>query len=123
MKLYDRVSAVMAELVANSYDADATEVEISTPMGQTLAAKDKDRAVDKGFKIEITDNGAGMTPAEINDFYLPVGAERRKDPRRGDRSKKFKRKVMGRKGVGKLAPFGVCQCIEVNHKFTRVYTP
>jgi len=28
VKLYDRVSAVIAELVANSYDADATKVTI-----------------------------------------------------------------------------------------------
>ena len=29
VKLYDRVSSVIAELVANSYDADATKVTIS----------------------------------------------------------------------------------------------
>ena len=113
VKLYDRVSAVMAELVANSYDGDATEVKVSAPMGHILATKDKGQVLDKGYTIEITDNGVGMTPEEINNFYLPVGKERRIDPQRGDRSKKFNRKVMGRKGVGKLAPFGVCQHIEV----------
>jgi hypothetical protein len=54
-----------------------------------------------------------MTPDEVNDFYLKVGGERRKDPKRGDTSKKFGRKVLGRKGVGKLAPFGICQKIEI----------
>ncbi|HEU4683617.1 MAG TPA: hypothetical protein VFS39_03845, partial [Nitrospira sp.] len=39
VKLYDRVSAVIAEVVANSYDADATEVIITAPMGETLAQK------------------------------------------------------------------------------------
>ena len=68
---------------------------------------------DKGFVIEVVDNGVGMSPDQINDFYLKVGAERRKDHKRGDRSKTFGRKVMGRKGVGKLAPFGVCRFIEV----------
>ncbi|WP_328402208.1 hypothetical protein [Nocardia sp. NBC_00403] len=29
IRLYDRVSAVLAELVANSYDADATKVEVT----------------------------------------------------------------------------------------------
>lgn len=113
VKLYDKVSAVIAELVANSYDADATEVEIKAPMEQLLATKQGTQIQDKGYVIEISDNGIGMTPEEVNEFYLRVGAERRSDPRRGDLSKKFKRKVMGRKGVGKLAPFGIAQKIEI----------
>lgn len=112
VKLYDRVSAVIAELVANSYDADATKVTISAPMGEYLAARVKEEVKDRGFTIEVADNGAGMTPDEVNRFYLRVGAERRKDER-GGTSKKFHRKVMGNKGVGKLAPFGICQRIEV----------
>lgn len=117
VKLYDRVSAVIAEVVANSYDADATEVVITAPMGEWLAQKHQGKVIDKGFIIEVADNGTGMLVDEsinqINEFYLKVGAERRRDPRRGDRSKKFGRRVMGRKGVGKLAPFGVCEKIEV----------
>lgn len=54
-----------------------------------------------------------MTPEEVNKFYLVVGAERRNDSRRGDRSRRLKRKVMGRKGVGKLAPLGICERIEI----------
>jgi hypothetical protein len=113
VKLYDKVSAVIAELVANSYDADATEVEIKAPMDELLAVKNQGQLMDKGYVIEVNDNGIGMTPEEVNEFYLVVGKERRADPKRGDVSKKYKRKVMGRKGVGKIAPFGVCQQIEV----------
>jgi len=113
VKLYDKVSAVIAELVANSYDADATEVTIKAPMGELLATRTHGKVTDKGLCIEVSDDGAGMTPDEVNEFYLVVGSERRKDPKRGDVSKKYKRKVMGRKGVGKIAPFGVCQKIEV----------
>jgi len=113
VKLYDRVSAVIAEIVANSYDADATKVEIKAPMGELLAKKEKGQIIDRGFVIEVVDNGTGMTFDEVNAFYLIVGAERRNDPKRGDRSKIFSRRVLGRKGVGKLAPFGVCQKIEV----------
>jgi hypothetical protein len=109
VKLYDRVSAVMAELVANSYDADATQVSIEAPMGVYLATPKGDA----GYKIVVRDNGIGMTPDVVNPFYLKVGGERRKDPKRGDVSKKFGRRVMGRKGVGKLAPFGICNKIEV----------
>src|SRR3990172_5417103 len=97
VKLYDRVSAVIAELVANCYDADATKVEIKVPMGELLATKQAGNLVDKGFVIEVKRNGFGMTPKEVNEFYLIVGAERRNDPRRGDKSKIYDRKVMGRK--------------------------
>lgn len=113
VKLYDRVSAVLAELVANAYDADAKCVTITAPAGVFLAQKKSGIASDLGFKIVVADDGHGMTPTEVNDFYLLVGAERRRDPKRGDVSRQLKRKVMGRKGVGKLAPFGVCQRLEI----------
>ena len=113
VRLYDKASAVIAEQVANSYDADAKKVEIIAPMGELLATKSAGVVKDKGLQIKIIDDGIGMTPEEVNSFYLKVGAERRKDPRRGDTSKIYGRKVMGRKGVGKLAPFGICQRIEI----------
>ena len=109
------MSAVIAELVSNGYDADATEVMIEAPMGEYLASKSGGVVTDKGREIRVIDNGIGMTPDEVVAFYLKVGAERRKENRRGrgDTSPIYKRKVMGRKGVGKLAPFGVCEVIEV----------
>lgn len=113
VKLYDKVSAVIAELVANAYDADATLVKVKAPMAELLATKILGVLKDKGFEIVVDDNGIGMTPEQVNRFYLKVGAERRTDPERGAVSKKFKRRVMGRKGVGKLAPFGICKTIEV----------
>ncbi len=115
VKLYDRVSAVLAELVSNCYDADGQTVTITAPMDEFLAAKSAGQLKDKGFTITVEDDGIGMTPDEVNRFYLRVGAERRNESARGrgDVSPKFKRKVMGRKGVGKLAPFGICQKMEV----------
>ncbi len=113
VKLYDKVSAVIAELIANSYDADATEVTVRAPMGQFLATRAGGDIADKGFDIQVVDNGSGMTPQQMQDFFLVVGAERRDDPNRGSASPRFNRKVMGRKGVGKLAPFGICKTIEV----------
>lgn len=114
VKLYDRVYAVIAELISNSYDADATKVTIRAPMGQYLAVKQADGTTkSKDIVIEVYDNGTGMDPDELQNFYLVVGAERRNDPKRGNRSRKFNRSVMGRKGVGKLAPFGVCRIVEI----------
>ena len=114
IKLYDKVSAVIAELVSNSYDADATEVIIEAPLGRYLTTK-ADKGDDHNFVIKVIDNGMGMTPDEINDCYLRVGAERRieEGPNRGDVSPIYGRRVMGCKGVGKLAPFGICEEIEI----------
>ena len=116
VKLYDRVSAVIAELISNAYDADATEVVVRAPMGQYLATRTGGSISDKGFEIRVIDDGGGMTPGQaggMQQFFLVVGAERRNDRRRGAVSPKYGRKVMGRKGVGKLAPFGICKVIEV----------
>lgn len=116
VKLYDRVSAVIAELISNAYDADATEATVRAPMGQYLATRAGGSISDKGFEIRVIDDGTGMTPGQdggMQQFFLVVGADRRNDPRRGDVSPKYGRKVMGRKGVGKLAPFGICKVIEV----------
>lgn len=89
----------MAELIANSYDADAKVVKVYAPMDELLAIKQKGVLKDRNFEIRVEDDGIGMTPDEINAFYLKVGAERREDPRRGASSRIFKRKVMGRKGL------------------------
>ncbi|MGQ4618810.1 ATP-binding protein [Nocardia sp. R7R-8] len=111
IKLYDRVSAVLAELIANSYDADATVVEVSLPWGVTLAGTVRS-AEEPQYEIVVTDNGHGMTAAEVNAHYLMVGSDRRM--RMGsDLSRDRKRPVMGRKGIGKLAAFGICRTIEV----------
>jgi hypothetical protein len=94
MNLYSNVPAVLSELVANAYDADASEVRIEIT----------------DDVITITDDGDGMTGREINDRYLTVGYSRRtKQPgltRRG-------RQPMGRKGIGKLAVFSIADTIEV----------
>ncbi|RMI35488.1 ATP-binding protein [Nocardia stercoris] len=111
IKLYDRVSAVLAELIANSYDADATEVSVSLPWGVTLAGTVRS-AEDPQYRIVVRDNGHGMSAAEVNAHYLMVGSDRRL--RTGsDLSRERGRPVMGRKGIGKLAAFGICRTIEV----------
>ena len=113
LKLYDKIAAVVAEIVANSYDADAELVTVHVPLGKALAVRKKGKVEQKGYEIKIKDDGHGMTPDEANDFYLKVGKDRREDPKQGDKSRLKKRKVMGRKGIGKLAPFGVCGTIEI----------
>lgn len=113
LKLYDKVSAAVAEIVANSYDADAENVRIKVPLNKALAVRKGKEIEEKGYVVEVIDDGHGMTPEEANNFYLRVAKDRRTDPRQGNFSRKKKRPVMGRKGIGKLAPFGICKTIEV----------
>ena len=94
-KLYSNVPAVLSEAVANSWDADATHVDIKI----------------ESEKIIITDDGHGMTLQDINDKYLTVGYERRNDG--GGRTTELDRPIMGRKGIGKLSLFSIADIVEV----------
>lgn len=98
--LYSNIPAVMTEMVANAWDADAKEVEITL-----------DIAADR---IEILDNGNGMNAKDINEKFLTVGYRKRDEPG-GDKTPSG-RPVMGRKGVGKLAPFSIAESIAVYSK-------
>jgi hypothetical protein len=114
VKLYDKASAVVAELIANSYDADAETVTVRLPLSIQLASKANGQLEDLGYVIDVEDDGHGMTPDEAIGFYLRVGSDRRtRKGEDGGKSRHKKRPVMGRKGIGKLAPFGICRRIEV----------
>jgi hypothetical protein len=94
-QMYGGPVPAVAELIANAWDADADKVEVHLP---------EDPKAD-GAVIIVRDYGIGMTFEEVNEFYLSLGYERRG---RGDRTAK-KRLVMGRKGIGKLAGFGIAE--------------
>lgn len=92
--LYSNIPAVLSEVVANAWDADATEVEI----------------IIKDSTITIQDNGIGMTKSDINGKYLTVGYKKRiNEP---GKTKKG-RAPMGRKGIGKLSVFSIANIVEV----------
>lgn len=93
--LYSNVPPVLSEVVANSWDADATVVDIQVEKNE----------------ITITDNGMGMDLDDINKKYLFVGYERRKG-KAGELTPKGRR-VMGRKGIGKLSLFSIANIVRV----------
>jgi hypothetical protein len=104
LKMYTSLPAVIAEFVANSWDAGATLVDIQIP--ETL--------VDESYVITIEDNGIGMTTDDINRKFLVVGRDRRKEEGTDEIEVNGKtRHVIGRKGIGKLAGFGVAGQVEV----------
>ena len=99
VKMYSQIPHAVAELIANSYDADAGDVKV----------KLYDMGNDK--RIEVVDDGVGMDFDEINEKFLRIGRNRRNDG--ADRSPSGNRKVTGKKGLGKLALFGIGDVIEV----------
>lgn len=85
-RLVGKPHIALAELVKNSYDADAHEVVIDF-------APNKDR-------IAIIDDGHGMTFEEFRDFWMRVGTVHKREKRV---SKNLQRRMTGSKGVGRLA--------------------
>ena len=88
LNLYSNVPAVLAELIANAWDADATRVDI---------AIDRPPNRPDQTSIVISDDGCGMDDADVRGKYLKVGYQRRQGPS-GDQTFAG-RPVMGRKGL------------------------
>jgi len=90
----------ISEFIANAWDADATKMEIQIP--KTISVN--------SAEISIQDYGTGMSFSDLQDYYLQVGYERRKV--KGNKTDAG-RLVMGRKGIGKLAGFGIAEIINI----------
>jgi hypothetical protein len=105
LKMYTSLPAVIAEYVANAWDAGATEVYVKIPTDGNM----------EDYSISVSDNGHGMSVEDVNDKFLVVGRNRREEERCDEvvaRSGTI-RKVMGRKGLGKLAGFGVARVVRI----------
>ena len=84
-RLVGKPHIALAELVKNSYDADATEVTIKFAPNKR--------------SIEVIDNGHGMTADEFKNFWMRIGTTHKKE----NQSRDFGRIMTGSKGVGRLA--------------------
>lgn len=103
LNLYSNVPAVLAELIANAWDADASRVDVSV----------KEQREKK--RIIIQDNGCGMNDADLREKFLTVGYQRR-NPGSGDQTPGKGRPVMGRKGIGKLSVLSIAKKVYVYTK-------
>lgn len=102
VQTYQSPVAAIAEMVANGWDADATKVEIKLPAALNQAAT-----------LTVVDDGNGMTFEQCQDRYLEVGYGRRgNDPTAT--SERSERPLMGRKGIGKFAGFGIANVMVVD---------
>lgn len=102
LKLYqNKPTNVLAELVSNSWDAMASQVFIELENSEAGAPR----------AISVFDDGRGMSKADLINNYLVVGQPK---PRPGTIvNADAGRYPMGRKGIGKLAPFGIARIVHV----------
>jgi HSP90 family molecular chaperone len=92
-RLYSQSLDLIRELVANGYDADATEVKISL----------------SDSSIIVEDNGAGMDKEGLKQYFI-IGSEFKKQH---PVSEKFKRVRIGEFGIGKFAVLSICDRFEI----------
>ena len=95
VNLYSNIPAVVAEVVANSWDADAELVKITISQ--------------EAGSIIIEDDGIGMSVEDIKSKYLQIGYKKRDAGTTTDKG----RHVMGRKGIGKLSLFAIAETIQI----------
>ena len=83
-RLVGRPYVALAELVKNSYDADANHCEI-------MFLDDE---------IQVCDDGHGMTFTEFRDFWMRIGTTNKQAQQL---SRDYERPLTGSKGIGRLA--------------------
>lgn len=133
LNLYTTLPRVLVEFVANAYDADSPVAKITLDKKKIEHARDilkaeweveKKKAEAGGAEpprlaamclpeditIRIEDSGIGMTRDDLQEKFLVAGRRRRGR----DNSNSISpggRVLMGRKGLGKLAGFGVAKTV------------
>lgn len=102
LKLYqNKPTNVLAELVSNSWDAMASNVYIDLSVSAQSTPE----------SISVYDDGRGMSKQDLITNYLVVGQPKaRPVPTTSDSEARY---PMGRKGIGKLAPFGIARIVHV----------
>ncbi|MCC3160866.1 ATP-binding protein [Hymenobacter sp. 15J16-1T3B] len=93
-------TTALVELVKNSYDADATVVDIEI--------------IEDGIEsyISIADNGIGMTEAQLSTNWLRIGYSEKVE----NKTTKKKRRKTGEKGIGRLSTDRLGACVQIISK-------
>lgn len=102
-KLYDTTPPALGELVANSFDAYATRVDIVKLDGTD----------GRGDCVVVADDGIGMDLGGLRDRYARIGQLKKGDDAPDGMAQ---RPPMGKKGIGKLAAFSIGNVYEVYTK-------
>ena len=95
----DHITALL-ELVKNSYDADATRVDVQI------------RSDLLESYIRVADDGVGMSDAELESNWLRIGYSAKREVVETGRS----RRATGEKGIGRLSADRLGQLLEIRSK-------
>jgi Histidine kinase-, DNA gyrase B-, and HSP90-like ATPase len=101
IQMYQSPVAAIAEMVSNGWDAEAENVKITLPI-----------STDKTATFQVYDDGVGMTFDQCQQRFLVVGRNRRSNYAEFTTEKH--RPVLGRKGIGKFAGFGIAKTVRVD---------
>ena len=100
--LYDSPNKAVEELVANGFDAFATEVLVFTPGKYTAD------------RILVWDDGESMNVKGLKELWWIAKSPKSESPKSGERVEKRngkERKIIGKFGIGKLASYAVGEVI------------
>lgn len=139
INMYATIGKCLVEFVANAHDGEARHVSIRIPVDEIDAARQTARSMAKReveenqrdpftvlldplpdtIAIVIEDDGHGMSPRDVETKFLPINRKRRLDDDGNETrlmSESGARRVMGRKGLGKLAGFGAANKVVIRTK-------
>ena len=100
--LVGRESTALVELIKNAYDADS----------QIVVVDGSDLHDPEIGKIEILDNGTGMTEEEFENGFLRIATRAKTEGEK--RSLFFERRFTGEKGIGRLALHKLARHVEID---------
>lgn len=101
---------------------ESKESDVAQAPSKTIALPDISMfkmTLDESIAIIIKDCGHGMSPQDVAEKFLPINRHRRTDSLGAEtqlQSEGGKRAVMGRKGLGKLAGFGIAEKVVIETK-------
>jgi len=105
LRLVTSNHVALAELIKNAYDADATEVSVSF-----IGTRTADRAALKKARIEVCDDGHGMTFDDVQEKWMRVATKSKVDDQK---SPLYNRQRTGSKGIGRFAILRLSKCLEL----------
>lgn len=135
INMYTSIGKSLVEFIANGFDAEASTVKLYIPFDDIEKARGELReqakkeseggkrddftkiyeTLPENLEIIVEDDGHGMTVEQLENKFLIVNRNRRQ-AEKSDKSENGLRTVMGRKGLGKLAGFGVAEQVIVRTK-------
>ena len=98
-RLVESDHIALAELIKNSYDADASEVTVALKLDEEAKSL-KRKSPKRKSLILVMDNGCGMTFSDVQNYWMRIATTNKVS---NDVSKKYGRPKTGSKGIGRFS--------------------